>query len=153
MASDMKAALAKLGYLDHAALKKRWAEVYGREAPAGISQPLLRHGIAYRLQEKSQGGLRPATRRYLEQMTDDRKPAVRPSIGVKPGTRLLREWHGVTYEVIVLDRGVMFGGQRFQSLSEVARKITGVKWSGPAFFGLRGKGHGEALRNLHAQVL
>lgn len=130
-------ALAQLADLDHAALKKRWAELHGTEAPSGISRQLLRQAIAYRLQEKGLGGLNAATRRYLDQIMEGGKQAIRSASTVRPGTRLLREWHGVTYEVIVLDQGVMFNGKRYRSLSEVARVITGVKWSGPAFFGLR----------------
>jgi Protein of unknown function (DUF2924) len=142
MGSDLKVALAKLAGLDHAALKQRWLSLHGREPPAGSSRPLLRYGIAYRLQEKAQGSLRPATRRYLEQVAAEGKLGVVPITTVRPGTRLLREWHGVTYEVIVLDQGVMFKGERYRSLSEVARVITGAKWSGPVFFGIRKKVHG-----------
>ena len=65
-----------------------------------------------------------------------------PATSVKPGTRLLREWHGVTYEVTVTEDGVLFKGKKYQSLSEVARIITGTKWSGPLFFGLRKSPHG-----------
>lgn len=142
MGKDVKAALAKLAEFDYAALKKRWPEIYGTQAPNGMSHHLLRHAIAYRLQEMAYGGLRPATRRYLAKILDDDKPTIRPAVAVRPGTRLLREWHGITYEVIVLDRGVIFKGQRYRSLSEVARRITGAKWSGPAFFRLRKKVNG-----------
>ena len=120
-------------------LKKHWSESHGTEAPNGMSRQLLRHAIAFRLQEKAHGELRPATRRYLEQIMDRGQQAIRSASTVRPGTRLLREWHGVTHEVIVLDQGVMFQGLRCRSLSEVARKITGAKWSGPVFFGIRRK--------------
>ena len=139
MGNDLKTIVARLADLDHAALKKRWFEIFGTETPRGMSRQLIRHSIAYRLQETVLGGLRPATRRYLKQLIVDAKEAIRPGRVVRPGTRLLREWHGVTYEVIVLDQGVMFQGRRFRSLTEVARRITGVKWSGPAFFGLNKK--------------
>jgi Protein of unknown function (DUF2924) len=142
MGNDFRITLAKLPDLDHAALKKGWSELHETEVPRGMSRHLLRHAIAYRLQEKILGGLRPATRRYLKQMMLDDKEAIRPGRVVRPGTRLLREWHGVTYEVIVLDQGVMFQGRRHRSLSQVAREITGVKWSGPAFFGLNKKNRG-----------
>jgi hypothetical protein len=142
MGDDLKTTIAKLIDLDHATLKKRWSEIFDIKVPARMSRSLLRYAIAYRLQENALGGLSPATQRHLERFMDNGKPAVRPGTAVKPGTRLLREWHGYTYEVIVLDQGVMFKGQRYRSLSQVARKITGAKWSGPTFFGLRGKPHG-----------
>lgn len=140
--TDVKRALAQLADLDHAELKVRWQGIYGRQPPGGMSRKLLRDDIAYRLQEKTLGRLSTATRRYLERLMDDATQTPRFPTTVRPGTRLLREWHGVTYEVIVLDRGVMFNGKRYGSLSEVARVITGVKWSGPVFFGIRRKRNG-----------
>jgi hypothetical protein len=138
MPADLKAELAKLTELDRAELMERWRTLYDREPPASTSRPLLLHAIAYRMQEKALGGLKPSTRRLLAQTTADGKESM-PTTSVKTGTRLLREWHGVTYEVTVTDDGVLFKGKKYQSLSEVARIITGAKWSGPLFFGLRRK--------------
>ena len=86
------------------------------------------------------GGLKPATRRFLEKAAQDNdasKQQLLPAISIKPGTRLLREWHGITYEVIILESSVLCNGKHYRSLSEVARAITGARWSGPLFFGLK----------------
>ncbi len=90
------------------------------------------------------GGLKPATRRLLASVADDatagRTRPVARERKIKPGTTLLREWHGVQHRLTVLEDGVQFGGERYRSLSEVARKITGSRWSGPLFFGLKSAG-------------
>jgi hypothetical protein len=99
------------------------------------------NGIIYQLQERAYGGLSTATARKLEQAGADSlsrgsvTPA--PPISLRPGTRLVREWHGVTHMVLIHADGIEWRGQRYHSLSLVARKITGARWSGPRFFGLR----------------
>ena len=102
--------------------------------------------IAYRIQERMLGGLDPATRRRLDRTADELAQGRRPSAGpiaIKPGTRLLREWGGVVHEVIVLEKSVRYRGELWPSLSAVAREITGSRWSGPRFFGLREKERGR----------
>ncbi len=132
--------LAGLSRLDRPALVELWRQVCDCEPPVNISSPLLQQAVAYRLQEQARGGLKPATKRLLQKITEDhaagRQMAI-PTNSTRPGTRLLREWHGVTYEVAVTEDGVQFQGKRYRSLSEVAHTITGVKWSGPLFFGLK----------------
>lgn len=139
--ADLGEQLALLPALDREELLARWRNLYGRDAPAQISRPILIRAIAYRMQEQVQGGLKPATRRLLARVADDAGAGrpITPSapITLKPGTRLLREWQGATHEVIVLEDGALFRGQRYRSLSEVARLITGSRWSGPRFFGLK----------------
>jgi hypothetical protein len=130
--------LAELGTLDRSMLKQRWHTLYGTEAPVRIGRALLLHALAYGLQEKALGGLKSSTRRLLERAAQDRysrQQAAPPE--ARPGTMLIREWHGVSYRVTVLEDGVLLRGTRYRSLSEVARKITGTRWSGPRFFGLR----------------
>jgi len=137
------AALAGLG-IKH--LKSRWRELYDTEPPPRISRELLTRALAYRLQEKVFGGLAPATRRLLERVANDLSSHhARLSLARKaaPGTLLIREWRGATHQVMVHDYGVAYHGKRYGSLSEVARLITGTRWSGPLFFGLR-KPVGEA---------
>jgi hypothetical protein len=94
-----------------------------------------------RLQERVLGGLKPSTRRLLERAAEDkvdrRPPTEAPATEVTPGSVLIREWHGISHRVTVLADCVMLRGARYRSLSEVARKITGSRWSGPRFFGLR----------------
>ena len=98
--------------------------------------------ITYRLQEKASPGLKPATRRLLDRIADNpSKDAPRsiPQPWATAGTVLIRQWRGVSHRVTVLDTNVVYQGQRFKSLSEVARAITGARWSGPLFFGLKGR--------------
>jgi hypothetical protein len=162
-AAKLEAALAALEQLDLAGLRVRWRGLIGREAPATFRMPLLRAALAYKLQERALGGLKPATRRLLRRVADaaeagrgGRSPAQavtalisgasdtaarrrtpQAPVRIKPGTRLLRTWQGSTHEVLVGESGVTYRGQAYRSLSEVARLITGQRWSGPLFFGLK----------------
>jgi Protein of unknown function (DUF2924) len=124
-------------------LKSRWRALYGTESPPRISRDLLIRALAYRLQEQALGGLKAAARRLLAKVAADasaRRPIeVAPAPAVTPGTVLLREWHGTQHQVIVREDGVEFRGKRYKSLSQVAHRITGSKWSGPLFFGLKAK--------------
>jgi hypothetical protein len=135
--------LQKLTALTAKDLKVRYRSLYRSEPPPGLSRSILVRALAYRLQEVALGGLSRSTRRRLAKAaigsTDG--PAVRPIpiLQPEPGTVLIREWHGVAYQVTVLVHGVRYGGEDYRSLSQVARLITGTRWSGPAFFGLRGK--------------
>jgi hypothetical protein len=123
--------------------------------PMRLSRDLLTRGISYKLQERAYGGLSMATRK-LEQAAagPPSRGAAKPTqpISLKPGTRLVREWHGVTHTALIHADGIEWRGQRYRSLSVVARKITGARWSGPRFFALRRQldscssartGHGE----------
>jgi hypothetical protein len=122
-------------------LKSRWRALYGTEPPPRISRDLLIRALAYRIQEQALGGLKPSTRRLLVKVAADasaRRPIqVAPAPALTPGTVLLREWHGTQHQVIVREDGVVFQGKRYKSLSQVAHRITGTKWSGPLFFGLK----------------
>ena len=132
--------LAGLSNCDRSALIARWQHLYGTAPPSGISQALMIRAIAYCMQERALGGLKPLTRRFLAKVADNacsgRQTAELPQT-IKPGTRLLREWHGVTHEVILLEQGAQYQNKKYRSLSEVARTITGTRWSGPLFFGLK----------------
>ena len=113
-------------------LRARWRGRYG--APPGLRSPeLLALMLAWRIQADREGGLAPDLRRAL------RRPAgVRTAPEPSSGTRLMREWEGVAHEVVVMtDGGFLYQGDRFRSLSQIARMITGVRWNGPRFFGLR----------------
>jgi hypothetical protein len=93
------------------------------------------------MQEVALGGLRPERQRQLrqfaQQLNDSPEGRIRPRPELKPGTRLVREWQGRTYEVLVVDNGFYWRGTSYRSLSALARKITGTAWSGPLFFGLK----------------
>jgi Protein of unknown function (DUF2924) len=133
--------IATLTGASRANLSSRWRVLYDTEPPRRISRELLRRAIAYRLQELALGGLKPATRRLLARVAADafsRRPiALSPAPILVPGTVLLRNWHGTEHQVIVRELGVEFQGKQYKSLSQVARRITGSKWSGPLFFGLK----------------
>ena len=134
--------LAGLLNLERQALMEQWRSVYGTEPPTRTRDNFLIRAIAYRMQELAFGGVKPATRKFLERTAENAAAGQEmspPPIVIKPGTRLLREWHGITHEVVVHEDGVMFKGKRYRSLSEVARAITGARWSGPLFFGLKNK--------------
>ena len=122
-------------------LDQTWRALFGSERPSRVCGDLLIKALGYRLQEKAIGGLKPYTRRLLERWGRDeseRGPTVEPaSSRLKAGTALVRAWHGVSHRVTALDAGFDFRGERFRPLSEIARKITGVRWSGPLFFGLK----------------
>jgi hypothetical protein len=93
------------------------------------------------MQELALGGLRPEPRRQLlriaQQFKETGEARIRARPELKPGTRLMREWQGRTYDVLVLDDGFSWQNTRYRSLSAIARKITGTAWSGPLFFGLK----------------
>ena len=122
-------------------LRERWKSLYGKEPSGHIGRSFLIRAIAYRLQEKAFGGLKPSTRRLLARVAEEtaaRSSAKSPPVRkAETGTILVREWQGAAHRVTVLREGVSFKGKRYRSLSEVAREITGSHWSGPRFFGLR----------------
>ena len=120
-------------------LRLRWKALYGTEPPARASRDLLTRAVAYRLQERVLGGLSASTRRLLERIAAAAHRATRLTLQRKlqPGAILLRHWGGVQHQVTVLQSGVQFRGKQYRSLSQVARIITGSRWSGPLFFGLK----------------
>jgi hypothetical protein len=131
--------IATLGEAIPADLKERWRVLYRTEPPRRISRDLLIRALAYRIQERALGGLSSSTRRLLGKVAHasaHRSIEGTPQPSLKPGTVLLREWHGTQHQVIVREDGVEFQGKRYKSLSQVASRITGTKWSGPRFFGL-----------------
>src|SRR3981189_2038769 len=140
-AIDVAQALARLSELTIFELRGEWRRVHLMPPPVPRSRDLLTRGITYKLQERAYGGLSTATARKLEQAGADSlsrgsvTPA--PPISLRPGTRLVREGRGVTHMVLIHADGIEWRGQRYRSLSLVARKITGARWSGPRFFGLR----------------
>lgn len=130
--------IAQLSKLNGKALKERWRTLFGDHPIPRIGRGLMIMAMAYRLQEKAYGGLKPSAERILGRMVDehfDRQllSATRP---IGAGTVLIREWRGVRHRVTVDEQGVVYRDHCYRSLSEVARAITGTRWSGPRFFGL-----------------
>lgn len=134
--------LSEISQLTREQLIKGWRLAHKRSPPKGISRRLLEYSAAYHLQVKAFGGLKPTVRRKLRQATGRAEKPVPANIvskksqSLSPGTRLLREWHDRTHTVEVLDSGFLYEGETYRSLSQVARSITGARWSGPRFFGL-----------------
>jgi hypothetical protein len=143
----LDAELAALQELSHGELRERWRDLYDSPCPAHMKRAFLLRALAYRTQEQALGGLDRATRRRLDRAAADLavgRPPASPPLKTTPGTRLLREWQGVVHEVIVLEHGVQYRGESWASLSAVAREITGARWSGPRFFGLKGAPNGRS---------
>lgn len=139
----ISAEIANLTNLDIGTLRERWRELYGHYPPGRLARTLLVGATAYGLQERAFGGIKSATRRLLTSVAEDRRK--RDASGrceLRPGTLLFREWHGVNHRVTVLERGMLYQERRYRSLSEVARAITGNRWSGPLFFGLKKSARG-----------
>jgi hypothetical protein len=136
-----KEALSRLPTLDIGELRQQWRGLYKTQAPPNLSRELLVRAVGYRIQEVARGGLRPEPRRQLMRIAQHFKQTGQATIRIrpelKPGTRLIREWQGRTYDVLVLDGGFCWQGIRYRSLSAIARTITGTAWSGPLFFGLK----------------
>ena len=127
-----EAGVEQLVHLDLHGLRDAWPARFG-PPPRLRSPDLLRRMLAWRLQAEAYGGLDAETRKLLA------KGAVRPKGPVaQTGVRLVREWKGERHEAEVVEGGVLYRGERYASLSEVARVVTGVRWNGPRFFGLRG---------------
>jgi hypothetical protein len=127
----LEAEVEALASLDLRGLREAWPLRFGLP-PRLRSTDLLRRMLSWRLQAEALGGLDAETRRLLT-----RKAATRRGPLLAPGTRVVREWQGERHEAEIVDEGVRYGGETYASLSEVARVITGVRWNGPRFFGLR----------------
>ncbi|MFT7572343.1 MAG: hypothetical protein ACI9JL_003393 [Paracoccaceae bacterium] len=128
--------LATLDALDRSALLENWRSVFGRDAPPGLSGPLLQKGIACEIQVRAFGGHSVRTIRALKAASKPESGSVTRRLPGR-GTRLVREWNGTLHEVDVEDDGYLWRGQRHRSLSAIALAITGTKWSGPRFFGIK----------------
>ena len=144
MSSLVDRKLIELQGLDMPTLRARWEEAYGRSPPKSLRRDLLLRALAYHLQEQAYGGLSKTACKQLTRLSVGRssgsaQPKPAPP-RLKPGTRLLREWGGVVHQVTVLEDGFEHRGSRYTSLSQIAREITGARWSGPRFFGLRDVG-------------
>lgn len=121
-------------------LRDRWRGIFRSEPPAAFGPDLLRRSIAQKLQEDAYGGLDSATVRLLNQlMAQSARNNGRIVVQrrIKPGAVLVREWKGKRHRITVLEEGFAFEDKPYDNLSEIARLITGTRWNGPRFFGLR----------------
>jgi Protein of unknown function (DUF2924) len=133
--------IAILPSLNKAQLIAIWAENFNKAPPPNLRKDLMVPVLAYRMQEREFGGLSHAARRRLREVAaslkTDKSSQERPDSAPQTGTRLLRVWRGEMHEVIANGNGYLYRGQSYSSLSRIAREITGTRWSGPLFFGVR----------------
>jgi hypothetical protein len=133
------AQIAALGRMNRTELRDEWLRLFGSAAP-GYGPDMMRRRLIYRVQELAYGGLSDETRQRLREI--DRVAQERARQKQEPdrpvsGTLIIKEYEGQRHEVLVLDRGYQYNGQRFESFSHIARHITGTNWNGWRFFGLR----------------
>ena len=139
---DLTETLARLSSTTIFELRGGWRRLH-RAPPMRLSRDLLMRAITYKPQERPLGGLSRSILRKLEcqnigsEASNAEKPP--PPISLKAGTRLVREWRGVSYSVLVRADGFEWNGRRYRSLTVIAHEITGAHWSGPRFFGLRSR--------------
>ncbi len=134
-------------------LKERWQKVYSAPAPKNLSRRLLIYALAYELQARAYGGLSRVVKQQLRDIaapSPSKRQAATTLTKLVPGTRLMREWRGVVHVVDRTDGGFMWNGRTFSSLSAIARAITGVRWNGLAFFGLRKRANTRNAKSLAA---
>ena len=145
MTQTLLVRIAGLKTTPTADLKSQWRELFGKEPPP-YSRTYLQSRLAYRIQELSLGGLKPQTIAHLEALgeaLDGGKPEKRKVPAANrliTGTQLIREYQGVPHTVIVRDTDFVYSGRPYKSLSAIARAITGTRWNGLMFFGLKRKG-------------
>ena len=141
MSHSVENRLKRLPAQSRPALLALWRELFGVPAPAELRRELLVKFLAYRIQEQAYGGLSHSTRKRLKDLArkieEDPKADLLAAPRIKVGTRLIREWQGQSHCVTVVEAGFEYAGKRYASLSEIARLITGTRWSGPLFFRLR----------------
>lgn len=141
--------LAEIERMSLSELRAFWAERWGAP-PAFRSREHLSRAAAYRLQVDRHGALSGARRRDLADLAKrfeaDRDFTPTPDIQLKPGCTVAREWGGQRHVVTVMDEGFIYAGRSFRSLSKIAGEITGTKWNGPLFFGLKARPAGVGAR-------
>ena len=145
-ASTIETEIAHITSLGVAELRLRWQETFKKNVPAALTKDLLARMICWRIQEEAFGGLDRATLKILDSYA--RGKPVEPSHHrrLKPGTVLVREYQGTRHDVSVSADGYLWQGETYTSLTTIARAITGSKWNGPRFFGLREKGRARVPR-------
>jgi hypothetical protein len=141
MSTETSAKLQALPRLQKSELQALWRELFAKPPHPKLRRELMIPILAYRIQENAWGGLKFSARKRLQRLGEElirnREAPLQITPELKPGTKLLRQWQGELHEVTVADEGFRCRGQRYESLSEIAREITGTRWSGPAFFGLK----------------
>jgi hypothetical protein len=149
--------VTSLAQLTPQELRTLWPQWFDRPVPAKIRRELLVRALAYRMQERASGGLSTVTRTKLRALAEAVKHnskwegLARPRL--TPGTQVIREWGNERHQVTVEAVGFVYRGQRYRSLSEIARRITGTRWSGPLFFGMVSSSKGRRVQRKGGAVL
>ena len=142
-AIDIEAELSKLPAFSIDKLRADWKDRFGADAPAIRSPDVMRRLLAWQIQADAYSGLDANTERELRSIATklERDGMYEPAIrrDLSPGVVLMREWKGTTHRVVATADGFQHEGKRYKSLSDIARTITGTRWSGPRFFGLEQK--------------
>lgn len=148
MRADLEGQLSQIPTMKTEPLRALWLELFGQPPHPKLRREILIPILGYRLQEKALGGLKPATAKRLRALAEDfaggkcRVTSTTPR--ARTGARFVREYQGRLHEVAVHEGGFEYGGRTYRSLSHIAREITGTRWSGPAFFGLKKRKSKEA---------
>ena len=141
---EVEEQLAKLPAMGRPELQSLWQEFFQLPPSAKLRREMLVPILAYRIQELAFGGLKESTLKRLHELAEDhasgKKSVIQQMVRPKVGTRYVREYNGKLHEVTVLDAGYEYEGQSYRSLTEIAKIITGTKWSGPTFFGYKRPG-------------
>ena len=141
MSTEISTKLQELPRLPKPELLALWRELFAKPAHPRLRRKLMIPILAYRIQEQAYGGLKSSTHIRLQKLAanleQNRKAPLLLTPQLKPGTKLLRQFQDQMHEVLVADEGFEYRGKRYESLSEIARQITGTRWSGPLFFGLK----------------
>jgi hypothetical protein len=124
---------------DCSSCHEQWHAMYGRPPPKHLSTRFMQRALAWEAQAKASGGFSAEAKRTLQSVVMGRQVKQAGPGKASPGTHLVREWNGRTYQVEVLDQGFRMDGRDYRSLTAIARRITGTNWSGPRFFGLNGR--------------
>lgn len=129
--------IAALSAATRSELLAKWQELFKSPAPSSLSTSLLRRGTIYQVQVIAYGDLLPTHKRKLQEAARSNPAKITPRL--RPGARLVREWNGVAHTVDVVEGGFRYQDRVYASLTAITEEITGVHWSGPRFFGMRGK--------------
>lgn len=131
-ADRLEQAIVQINGMDRSECLNRWRDVFGRPPPKHLSRQFMKRALIWAVQNQIIGGLSARTERALMRIASGKTP---PAMA-KPGSHLIREWNGRTYQVEVVGDGYSMDGRTWRSLSAIARHITGAHWSGPRFFGV-----------------
>ncbi len=146
MSAATEIEIDELGEFSIRVLRDRFRALYGSRATTVLGKDLMIHAVAHRIQERAEGGMSSLVQRRLNKLVrayaETGQVRIDDGPAVKPGTRLIRDWQGQTHQVTVTDDGFIYRDQVYRSLSQIAREITGTRWSGPKFFGLQSRNKG-----------